>query len=101
MNTSIILKNTTTNNVRKSFINLMQYAIKKGNKNKIENIFRSLLFYIIKNPNLQNNFNFNDIFNAISNTSPKMSVKTKRKGSKNIYIPITITENHSKYLSSN
>ena len=46
----------------------------------------------------QQNFTFNNISSAISNTSPRISVKTKRKGSKNIYIPTTITKNHSKYL---
>ena len=101
MNNNIVLKNFITKDIRTKYVNLIQYAIKKGNKNKMENIFRSLLFFIIKNNSIQHNFTFNNIATAISNTSPKISVKTKRKGSKNVYIPTTITKNHSKYLSSN
>ena len=96
----ILITNNNTNNIRQDYINLIQYAIKKGNKNKVENILRSLLFFIIKNPSIQNTFNFADIKKAILNTSPKISVKTKRKGSRNIYVPIKITPSRSKFLSS-
>ena len=80
---------------------LMQYGIKKGNKAKIENVFRSLLFYITKTPSINNNFKFKDILKAFVETKPKISVKTKRKGSKNIYLPVTISKKRSKFLSSN
>lgn len=86
---------------RQNFIkNLIPYAIKKGNKNKIENIFRTLLFYIIKNPQIYNDFNYDLFLNSIKNVTPALSVKTKRKGSKNIYLPIPITKMRSKFLAS-
>ena len=75
----------------------MQYGIKKGNKAKIENVFRSLLFYITKTPSINNNFKFKDILKAFVETKPKISVKTKRKGSKNIYLPVTISKKRSKF----
>lgn len=86
---------------RQNFINnLIPYVIKKGNKNKIENIFRTLLFYIIKNPQIFNDFNYDQFLNSIKNVTPALSVKTKRKGSKNIYLPIPITTARSKFLAS-
>jgi ribosomal protein S7 len=96
----ILLTNKDINNIKYDYINLIQYAIKKGNKNKIENIFRSLLFFITKTPSLHNNFNFEDIKKAVLNTSPKIGVKTRRKGSKTSYIPVKVTSSRSKYLSS-
>ena len=96
----ILNKNKDVNNIKYEYINLIQYAIKKGNKNKIENIFRSLLFFITRTPSLYNNFNFEDIKKAISNTSPSMGVTVKRKGSKNAYVPFKITPARSKFLSS-
>jgi ribosomal protein S7 len=38
--------------------------------------------------------------NAFLNTTPYVSVKTKRKGSKNIYLPLKITKKRGKYLSA-
>lgn len=100
MNIQTTLNDLTIKEIRENFISLMQYTIKKGNKAKIEKMFRSLLFFIVKNPNIQNNFKFEDILIACKETMPKISVKTKRKGSKNIYVPCTITASRSKYLSS-
>ena len=86
---------------RQNFINnLIPYAVKKGNKNKIENIFRTLLFYIIKNPQTFNDFNYNHILNSVKNITPSLGVKTKRKGSKNIYLPVPITKARGKFLAS-
>ncbi len=86
---------------RQTFINnLIPYAIKKGNKNKIENIFRTLLFYIIKNPQTFTDFNYEFLLNSIKNVTPSLGVKTKRKGSKNIYLPVPITKARSKFLAS-
>lgn len=72
--------------------------IKKGKKSTLENIFRSGLKHWAKNiPNKS----FNPVFkNAFLNTTPYVSVKTKRKGSKNIYVPLKITANRGKFLSA-
>jgi ribosomal protein S7 len=97
----IISQDLVLKDVRKKYMDLMQYAIKKGNKNKMENIFRNLLFFMIKTPTIDSNFQFKSIATAFANTTPKISIKTKRKGSKNIYIPIAISSSRSQYLSSN
>jgi len=95
-----MILNKSISNIKYEYINLIQYAIKKGNKNKIENIFRSLLFFITKTPSLYNNFSFEDIKKAILNTSPSMGVTVRRRGSKNAYVPFKITPIRGKFLSS-
>jgi ribosomal protein S7 len=42
----------------------------------------------------------NTLKNAFLNTTPYVSVKTKRKGSKNIYIPLKISPKRGKFLSA-
>ena len=86
------------NKIRKDYTGLIQFAIKKGNKTKIENIFRKALFFNARN---NNNLNFSDISKACKETTPKVNVKTERKAYKNIYIPIILSKSHAKYLSSN
>ena len=86
---------------RQIFINnLIPYAVKEGNKNKIENIFRTLLFYIVKNPQIYTDFTYEHLLNSIKNITPSLGVKTKRKGSKNIYLPVPITKSRGKFLAS-
>ena len=88
-------------NFRIKYNSLMQYAIKKGNKNKIENTFRTLLFFIKNNPQIYDKFKFDDITKAFAYTNILMGVKIKRKGSKNIHVPIRFTPSRSNYLSCN
>jgi|688.fasta_scaffold04671_2 ribosomal protein S7 len=83
-------------NLYKYFI---QYILKKGKKYKVEKIFISILYYIVLN--FKGKFIFKNIIDVLQNTTPKVSVKTKRKGSKNIYIPIKITKKRAQYLSYN
>jgi ribosomal protein S7 len=90
---------------KKTYINslkykkLLQYIIKKGKKYTLENIFRKGILFWIQNIKDKN---FNLTFNkAFSNTTPLVSFKTKRKGSKNINIPIKISENKSNFLAAN
>lgn len=77
-----------------------KYFIKKGKKHLIENEFRKLFLFWAKSKNIENK-NFEKVLDtAFKNTTPKLSVKSKRKGSKNIFIPIKISENKGKFLSS-
>jgi ribosomal protein S7 len=96
----IRFKNSILKNTRKNYTHLIQYVLKKGNKNKIENMFRFLLFFLSKKYVLQNKFEFQFILKAFINTTPRVNVKTKRKGSKNIYIPVPVKRIYSKYLSA-
>jgi len=78
----------------------LHYCIKKGKKFLIENAFRKLLlnwakskFRLVKN--------FNKVLRAaFKNTTPYVSVKSKKKGSKSIYIPFRLTPGRSKYLNA-
>jgi len=96
--TKIEIKNTDVNSIRTKYISLIQYAIKKGNKTKIENFFKQLLKLIATNVVT---FNFKEILTAFENVTPTVGIKTKRKGSKNIYLPISLTKTRKKYLASN
>lgn len=97
----IELKNKKTATIREIYSNLIQYAIKKGNKNTIENILLKMLFNIKKKKLTNNVLTFDGILKAFENITPVVGIKTKRKGSKNIYIPIALTKNRSRYLASN
>lgn len=89
---SIVEKLSVTN-----YKQFLQYLIKKGKKNKLENIFRKNICYW---GTLQNKkFDF-VLEKAFSNTIPFVGVKTKRKGSKNIYVPIRLTLRKGKFLSA-
>ena len=101
MSNKIELKTPNVDRIRKIFFNLIQHAIKKGNKNKIENIFKKMLFDMKITSFSNNNFYFNSILKAVENITPIVGIKTKRKGSKNIYIPFPLTESRSNFLSSN
>jgi ribosomal protein S7 len=79
---------------------LIQFALKCGNKNLMENIFKKGLIFWSKNENFEKNSFIFTIKNAFLNTNAIITVKTKRKGSRNIYIPKKLTKNHSKFLSN-
>ena len=82
------------NNHYKKFI---QFSTKKGEKHTIENAYRKALFYAAKK---QSNF-WITTDSAIENTTTYLNVKIKRKGSKNIYIPIKIKKNYRNFLAYN
>jgi small subunit ribosomal protein S7 len=88
--------------IQKTSINhykhLLQYILKKGKKNTLENHFKKGVFFWMKNIP-EKNFK-TTLTNAFLNTTPYVSVKTKRKGSKNIYLPLKITKKRGKYLSA-
>jgi ribosomal protein S7 len=95
-----MILNNNINNIKNEYLNLIQYAMTKGNKNKVENILRSLLFFITSTPILSNNFKFEDIKKAISYTTPTMGVTVRRRGSQNVYVPLKIIPIRGKFLSS-
>ena len=95
-----MILNNNINNIKNEYLNLIQYAMTKGNKNKVENILRSLLFFITSTPILSNNFKFEDIKKAISYTTPTMGVTVRRRGSQNVYVPLKIVPIRCKFLSS-
>ena len=80
---------------------LVQYAIKKGNKFKIENNIRTMLFYIAKTPKLKQKYPFWKITRTVRFTTPSFGITTRRKGSKNVYKPLLIKKSRGKYLSAN
>ena len=82
----------------KNFKKLMQFSLKKGKKNTIENVFRNSLFYLAKNKTEKAKTIINQ---SVHKTTPYINVKTKRKGSKNVYIPKKMKKNFSEFLSSN
>ena len=82
------------NNHYKKFI---QFSIKKGKKQTVENIFKKALFKAAT----KQSFFWKNVDNAINNTTIQLNVKAKRKGSKNIYIPIKIKKKYSKFLAYN
>ena len=96
-----MISNKAFKKIQSSALNykhLLQYIIKKGKKYTLEKIFRKGLIFWLKNiPNK----NFCFIFeNAFINTTPSINVKTKRKGSKNIYIPFPISVKRGKFLAA-
>ena len=100
MSNKIELKNLNVDRIRKIYFNLIQYTVKKGNKNKMENIFKKMLFFMKTGSSLNNNLEFDVINKAVENITPVVGIKTKRKGSKNIYVPFPLTESRSNYLLS-
>jgi small subunit ribosomal protein S7 len=82
----------------KNYKNFLQYFIKKGNKAKMETIFKKGFLFWIKNLN-QQNFD-STLKTAFINTTPVVGVKTARKGSKNIYVPTRLTSRRGKFLSA-
>jgi len=103
------MKNFSTSLI--NYKNLMQYRIKQGKKTLIENTFKKgLLFWMktksvnpvsIENVNKNKPITFNNVLNqALHNVTPFVNIKTKRKGSKNIYIPVRLTLRHSKFLAA-
>jgi ribosomal protein S7 len=76
---------------------LLQYLIKKGKKNKLENLFRKNVCHWSTFPNKKFEF---VLEKAFLYTIPFIGVKTKRKGSKNIYIPVKLTSRKGKFLSA-
>jgi small subunit ribosomal protein S7 len=88
--------------IQKIFIenykNLLQYLLKKGKKSLLENKFKQGIVFWMKNTSPKNYEN--TLKNAFLNTTPYVSVKTKRKGSKNIYIPLKISPKRGKFLSA-
>lgn len=83
----------------KNYKNFSQHLIKKGKKTTIENVFKKGVVHWMKT---SDSIKFDTVlkkaFNAIT---PGIGLKTKRRGSKNIYIPYRLTERRSKYLSAN
>ena len=77
---------------------LLQYLIKKGKKYTLEKIFKQSLIFWIKNYS-KNNFLFT-LNNAYINLIPHVSVITKRKGSKNIYIPYKLSSKKGRFLAT-
>lgn len=92
------MNNLITNDSIEKYKHLLQYIIKKGKKATLETKFRQGLLYWIKTIEASNFEKTLD--NAFLNVTPYVSVKTKRKGSKNIYLPLKITNRRSKYLGS-
>ena len=81
-----------------NYKSLMRYIVKKGNKHSLECLFHKGLIFWCKN--IQPNFYESTLTNAFINTTPHVTVKIKRKGSKNIYIAKKLSENHKKYLAA-
>jgi ribosomal protein S7 len=64
----------------------------------MEKILRDSLFAVAKNNKKQF---WTNIEKAVENTTMLLNIKVKRKGSKNIYIPIKMKSGYSKFLSYN
>jgi hypothetical protein len=100
-NQQYIIVNSEINLYRNTYKNYIPYLIKTGNKYKIENMFREILFYGTNTISKKNQFKLETIMDVFKNTTPVVSVKTKRQGSRNIFLPKKITKNRRKYLGSN
>lgn len=76
-----------------------QHLIKKGKKYTVENIFKAGILHWMKH---MDSLEFEDVLKkAFVCVKPGVGLKTKRKGSKNIYIPYRLTTRRSEYLSAN
>ena len=83
----------------KDYKNFSQHLIKKGKKTTIENVFKKGVIHLMKNADsIKFDKTLKKAFNCIK---PGVGLKTKRRGSKNIYIPYRLTERRSKYISAN
>jgi ribosomal protein S7 len=78
---------------------LFQYILKKGGKHILELKFKAGLIFWAKQVSLNKNFD-SVIEKAFLNIKPALNVKTKRKGSKNIYLPTGISSRKAFYLSA-
>ena len=76
--------------------NFIQFATRKGKKETAEKLLRKSLFNVAKKN--KNQF-WKSIDSAVTNTTISLNVKVKRRGSKNIYIPIKMKDSFSKFLS--
>lgn len=81
-----------------NYKNFSQHLIKKGKKATVENSIKKGFAHWIKHIE-QKNFDV-VLQNAFLYTKPLVGVKPKRKGSKNIYLPLKLTERRSSFLSS-
>lgn len=81
-----------------NYTHLLQYILKKGKKNTLETQFKKGVLFWMKS-NLQKNYK-KTLTDAFLNTTPYISVKTKRKGSKNIYLPTKISKKRGQFLSA-
>ena len=77
----------------------LQYTIKKGKKETFEKTFRKSAISWIKNYTSKPFFT-KIVNDAFLNTRPYLGVQTKRKGSKNIYIPIKLSLNRGNFLAA-
>ena len=87
MSSSLItrkMKSLQTSSINiQNYKHLLQYIIKQGKKNTVENYFRKGVFFWIQK-NATKNFDLT-LKNAFLNTTPYIGVKTKRKGTKKSY----------------
>lgn len=74
-----------------------RYLIKQGRQTTSEKIFNQMLKYWAKD-SLNKNFK-TTIETAFFNTTPHLGVRTKRKGSKNINIPVKLSGSKKLFLS--
>lgn len=77
---------------------LLQFLVKKGKKYSLEKIFKQSLIFWIQNYS-KNSF-LSVLSNAFNNLIPHVSVITKRKGSKNIYIPYKLSVKKGRFLAT-
>lgn len=90
-------------NFNRNFKNLMKHSLRTGYKYKIENLSRTILFYIKKLPKIKRikkNFKFRYLEQAFLQTKPGLSFRLKRKGSRIIKKPFLIKKRRSSFLSS-
>lgn len=80
------------------YVFLLQLLIKKGYKYSLEQLFKRSLIFWIKHYT-KNKF-LSVLHLAFLNLTPRVSVITKRKGSKNIYIPYRLSKKKSRFLAA-
>jgi len=82
----------------KYFYFLLQYLIKKGKKYTLEVLFKKSLINWMQNHSTKK---FSVILDsAYKNLIPHVGVITKRKGSKNIYIPYRLSKKKQNFLAT-
>lgn len=82
----------------KYFYFLLQYLIKKGKKYTLEVLFKKSLVNWMQNHSSKK---FSIILDsAYKNLTPHVGVITKRKGSKNIYIPYRLSKKKQNFLAT-
>jgi ribosomal protein S7 len=85
-------------NLFKYFYFLLQYLIKKGKKYTLEILFKKSLLNWIQTYSSKN-FSLT-LDAAFKNLIPHVGVITKRKGSKNIYIPYRLSKKRQNFLAT-